>query len=103
MKSGLPTRVVADPRGAIWGKFIFNSVMNPIGAIVQGVNAARYDVPEMRALIDDSAAETPLTTDAGWMAQEVEAGRGSELEALTGYVIRTSKELGVPVPVTESV
>jgi len=21
---------VADPRGAIWGKFIFNSVMNPL-------------------------------------------------------------------------
>src|SRR5213079_3687844 len=53
----LPTKVVADPRGAIWGKFIFNSVMNPIGAIVQGVNAARYEVPEMRALIDDMAAE----------------------------------------------
>src|SRR5258708_5126644 len=56
-RSGLPTKVVADPRGAIWGKFIFNSVMNPIGAIVQGVNAARYEVPEMRALIDDMAAE----------------------------------------------
>src|SRR5882762_4491616 len=56
-KSGLPTRVIADPRGAIWGRFIFNSVMNPIGAIVQGVNAARYAVPEMRALIDDMAAE----------------------------------------------
>src|SRR5258708_6658363 len=55
-KSGLPTRVVADPRGAIWGKFIFNSVMNPIGAIVQGVNAARYEAPEMRALVDDMAA-----------------------------------------------
>src|SRR6267142_2593180 len=43
-QAGLPTKVVADPRGAIWGQFIFNSVMNPIGAIVQGVNAARYEV-----------------------------------------------------------
>src|SRR6266699_3396327 len=63
-KSGLPTRVVADPRGAIWGKFIFNSVMNPIGAIVQGVNAARYEVPEMRALIDDMAAECVRVAEA---------------------------------------
>src|SRR5882672_2154433 len=63
-KSGLPTRVVADPRGAIWGKFIFNSVMNPIGAIVQGVNAARYDVPEMRALIDAMAAECIQVAEA---------------------------------------
>ncbi len=129
-KSGLPTRVVADPRGAIWGKFIFNSVMNPIGAIVQGVNAARYEVPEMRALIDDMAAEcvrvaealgirlefdpmylvkkirageAPLTQHAGSMAQDIEAGRETELEAMTGYVVRKAKELGVPVPVTESV
>jgi 2-dehydropantoate 2-reductase len=128
--SGLPTRVVDDPLGAIWGKFIFNSVMNPIGAIVQGVNAARYEVPEVRALIDDMAAEClrvaealgivlefdpmylvkkfrsgeiPLSKHAGSMAQDIEAGRETELEAMTGYVVRKAKELGVPAPVTESV
>jgi 2-dehydropantoate 2-reductase len=129
-KSGIPTRVVADPRGAIWGKFIFNSVMNPIGAIVQGVNAARYEVPEMRTLIDDMAAEcirvaealgirlefdpmylvkkiragkVPLSKHGGSMAQDIEAGRETELESMTGYVVKKAKELGVPVPVTESV
>jgi len=129
-RSGLPTKVVADPRGAIWGKFIFNSVMNPIGAIVQGVNAARYEVPEMRALIDDMAAECmrvaealgirlefdpmylvkkfrsgeiPLSKHAGSMAQDLAAGRETELEAMTGYIVKKAKELGVPVPVTESV
>ena len=129
-KSGIPTRVVADPRGAIWGKFIFNSVMNPIGAIVQGVNAARYNVPEMRSLVDDMAAEcirvagaqgiklefdpmylvkkirsgeALLTKHGGSMAQDLEAGRETELEAMTGYVVRKAKELGVPVPVTETV
>jgi len=129
-EAGLPTRVVGDPRGAIWGKFIFNSVMNPIGAIVQGVNAARYEVPEMRALIDDMAAECvlvakalgiklefdpmylvkkfrsgeiPLSKHGGSMAQDIEAGRETELEAMTGYVVRKAKELGVPAPVSESV
>jgi 2-dehydropantoate 2-reductase len=129
-QSGIPTKVVADPRGAIWGKFIFNSVMNPIGAIVSGVNAARYNVPEMRELIDDMAAEcirvaeaqgiklefdpmhlvkkiragkAPLSKHGGSMAQDIESGRETELEAMTGYVVRKAKELGVPVPVTESV
>jgi 2-dehydropantoate 2-reductase len=129
-KSGIPTRIVADPRGAIWAKFIFNSVMNPVGAIVQGVNAARYQVPEVRALIDDMAAECirvaeaqgirlefdpmylvkkirsgklPLSKHGGSMAQDIEAGRETELEAMTGYVVKKAKELGVPVPVTESV
>jgi 2-dehydropantoate 2-reductase len=129
-RAGLPTRVVADPRGAIWGKFIFNSVMNPIGAIVMGVNAARYNVPEMRALVDDMAAEcvrvaeamgirlafdpmylvkkirageAPLTGHGGSMAQDIESGRETEIESMTGYVVRKAKELGVPVPVTETV
>ena len=129
-RAGLPTRVVADPRGAIWGKFIFNSVMNPIGAIVQGVNAARYEVPEVRELIDDMAAECvrvaealgirlpfdpmylvkkfrsgqiPLSKHAGSMAQDIEAGRETELESMTGYIVREAKRLGVPVPVAESV
>lgn len=129
-RSGLATRVVADPRGAIWGKFIFNSVMNPVGAIVRGVNAARYEVPEMRALIDDMAdeclrvakalgirlefdpmylvkkfrsGEVPLSKHGGSMAQDLEAGRETELESMTGYVVRKAKELGLAVPVTESV
>jgi 2-dehydropantoate 2-reductase len=129
-QSGIPTKTVADPRGAIWGKFIFNSVMNPVGAIVQGVNAARYEVPEMRELIDAMAAEcvrvaqaqgidlafdplylvkkirageAPMTKHAGSMAQDIEAGRDTELEAMTGYIVRKARELGVPVPATESV
>lgn len=129
-QAGLPTRVVADPRGAIWGKFVFNSVMNPIGAIVQGVNAARYEVPEMCDLIDAMAAEClrvvealgvrlefdpmylvkkfrsgeiPLSKHGGSMAQDIEAGRETELESMTGYIVRKAKALGIPVPVTESV
>src|SRR5258708_24144369 len=129
-RSGLPTRVVADPRGAIWGKFIFNSVLNPIGAIGQGVNAPRSEVPGVRALIDAMAAEcvrvaevlgirlefdpmylvkkirageAPFTKHAGSMAQDIEAGRETELEAMTGYVVRKAKELGGPVPVPDTV
>lgn len=127
---GLPTRVVADARGAIWAKFIFNCVMNPLGAILLGVNAARYEVPEVRELIDAMAAECarvaeaqgialafdpmefvrrtrsgelPRSEHAGSMALDLAAGRDTELEALTGYLVRKAKQLGVAVPVTESV
>jgi hypothetical protein len=30
-------------------------------------------------------------------------GRETEVEAMTSYVVRKAKELGVPVPVTESI
>ena len=53
----MPTELVADPMGAVWSKFVFNCVMNPLGALMMGDNAARHDSPEMRALVDDMAAE----------------------------------------------
>jgi 2-dehydropantoate 2-reductase len=49
------------------------------------------------------SGESPLTKHAGSMAQDIEAGRETELEAMTGYIVRKAREIGVPVPVTESV
>jgi len=37
------------------------------------------------------------------LALDLEAGRETELEATTGYIVRKARELGVSVPVTESV
>jgi|SRR5579871_6688180 len=128
--SGMPTRVVNDPRGAVWSKFIFNCVMNPIGALVLGENRARYEIAQMRELIDAMFAEAsevarvqgielpfdpmmlvkktrsgelPLTRHAGSMAGDLAAGRETELEALTGYLVRKAHALGVSVPVSETV
>ena len=128
--TGLPTGVAADPRGAIWGKFIFNCVMNPCGAVVLGENRARYEVAQMREVIDAMFAEgiavaeaqgiklpydpmhlvkktregkAPLTRHAGSMAVDVANGRETEIEALTGYMVRKAKSLGVPAPVSETV
>jgi len=129
-RSGIPTRTVADPRGAIWSKFIFNAVMNPVGALVGGVNAARYQSPEVCAVIDamaeeclqlarakgitlssdplemvkkTRAGELPITRHGGSMALDLEAGRETEIESLTGYVVREALALGIQIPVTQTV
>jgi 2-dehydropantoate 2-reductase len=129
-RAGLPTRSAADPRGAIWGKFIFNCVLNPIGALLMGVNAARYNVPEVCELIDAMAAEAmavaraqgieipydpmafvkktragelPITKHGGSMAQDIEAGRETEIDALTGYLVKKGREYGVSVTACETV
>src|SRR5215467_10762076 len=124
-KSGMETEVVADPMGAVWSKFVFNCVMNPLGALMMGDNAARYDAPEMRALIDDMAAECtaviqalggkfafppmdyvdmvrsghiPRSRPAASMARNIERGARTEIDKLTGYIVSEGKRLRIPVP-----
>ncbi len=128
--AGYPTEVLADPMGAVWSKFVFNSVMNPVGALMMGDNAARYDVPEMRALIDDMAAECmavvrglggafafapmefvdktragqmPMSKHAGSMALDIARGAPTEIDELTGFIVREGERLGIPVTTCKTV
>ena len=107
----MESEIVADPMGAVWSKFVFNCVMNPLGALMMGDNSSRHDSPEMRALIDDMAAECkavvtalggtfafppmefvdkvrageiPLSKHAGSMALDIARGAPTEIDELTG-------------------
>lgn len=122
---GMETEVIADPMGAVWSKFVFNCVMNPLGALMMGDNASRHDSPDMRGLIDDMAAEciavaralggafafppmdyvdkirageVPLSTHAGSMALDIARGVPTEIDELTGFVVREGGRLKIPVP-----
>ncbi len=123
--AGMVTEIVADPMGAVWSKFVFNCVMNPLGALMMGDNAARHNVAEMRALTDDMAAEcmavieglggsfafppmefvakirsgeVPLSKHAGSMALDIARGAPTEIDELTGFIVREGDRLGIPVP-----
>jgi len=124
-EAGLATEIVADPMGAVWSKFVFNCVMNPLGALMMGDNAARHNVPEMRALVDDMAdecmavikalggtfafppmefvakiraGEVPLSKHAGSMALDIARGAPTEIDELTGFIVSEGDRLGIPVP-----
>jgi 2-dehydropantoate 2-reductase len=123
--AGMTTEIVADPMGAVWSKFVFNCVMNPLGALMMGDNAARHNVAEMRALTDDMAAEcmaviealggsfafppmefvakirageVPLSKHAGSMALDIARGAPTEIDELTGFIVREGDRLKIPVP-----
>ena len=123
--AGYPTEVLADPMGAVWSKFVFNCVMNPVGALMMGDNAARHESPEMRALIDDMAEEcmavvrglggsfafppmefvariragqVPISKHAGSMALDIARGVPTEIDELTGFIVREGERIGIPVP-----
>lgn len=126
----LPTEIIPDPMGAVWAKFLFNSVMNPIGALLLGVNAARYESPDIRQLIDDMAAEgerviqalggsfafdpmdyvkkvrageAPLSKHAGSMALDIARGAPTEIDELTGFIVTEGERLGIAVPASKTV
>jgi 2-dehydropantoate 2-reductase len=127
---GMATELQSDPMGAVWSKFIFNSVMNPVGALLLGVNSARYEVAEIRDLIDDMAKEclavvealgvplafdpmepvrrirdgrTPMSRHGGSMALDIARGVPTEIDELTGYVIGEAERLGISVPTCKTV
>ncbi|HEY0822411.1 MAG TPA: 2-dehydropantoate 2-reductase [Ramlibacter sp.] len=128
--SGLPCEVIGDPMDAVWSKFVFNCVMNPVGALVGGSNAARYEVPEVRALIDEMAAEcqqvvralggsfafdpmafvhkvrageVPRSKHAGSMALDIARGAETEIDELTGWIVAQGRRLGIAVPACRAV
>lgn len=124
-EAGMVAEIVVNPMGAVWSKFVFNCVMNPLGALMMGDNPARHKVPEMRALVDDMAAEcmaviealggtfafppmefvakirsgeVPLSKHAGSMALDIARGVPTEIDELTGFIVREGDRLGIPVP-----
>jgi 2-dehydropantoate 2-reductase len=128
--ANIPTEIIADPMAAVWSKFVFNSVMNPVGALLLGDNAARYESPDVRALIDDMAeecirtvkalgakfafdpmdyvkkvrtGELPISKHAGSMALDIARGAPTEIDELTGYVVTQAERLGIAVPACKTV
>lgn len=129
-RSGLPCEVIGNPMDAVWSKFVFNCVMNPVGALVGGSNAARYEVAEVRELVDEMAAEcqqvvralggsfafdpmefvhkvragaVPRSRHAGSMALDIARGAETEIDELTGWIVRQGEQLGIPVPACRTV
>jgi 2-dehydropantoate 2-reductase len=129
-EAGMPTEVVADPMPAVWSKFVFNCVMNPVGALLLGVNAARYESRDVRDLIDDMSGEcvsviralggelgfdplgyvkqvragvVPMSGHAGSMALDIARGAPTEIDELTGYIVAAGERLGISVPACKTV
>ncbi|MGB9207106.1 MAG: ketopantoate reductase C-terminal domain-containing protein, partial [Pseudolabrys sp.] len=96
-----------------------------LGALMMGDNASRYDSSDLHMLIDDMAAEceavvralggtfafAPMdhvekirtgriarSRHAGSMALDIERGVPTEIDELTGFIVREGERLKIPVP-----
>lgn len=124
-RAGLPTSFEPEPLGHIWSKFIFNCAMNPISALLQGIPEAKYaceDTYQMLAatiaegkqvaacegillagdpmeLIEDvRAGRRPRPSHPGSMAMDMARGIPTEIEDLTGYMLKKARRHGVAAP-----
>lgn len=123
--SGFRVSPVGNIVGAVWAKLIFNAVMNPLPvlcsqsyavlrrdfllyslvkeAMLEGVAAARQ--AGVRLAFDPlkklrAVREGKLNADDyfGSMYADVSAGRVTEIEELTGLLVRRARKMGLMVP-----
>ncbi len=124
--SGLKARAFADLRPAQWSKLIFNATVNAVAALTglphDSHFAARDRLEDLGHLVYDLVEEGKQVAAAAgielhedpWemnvlatrrgsrhypsMLEDVEARRPTEIDQITGGLVREAERLGVPVP-----
>jgi 2-dehydropantoate 2-reductase len=108
----------------LWGKVVVNAAINPLTALLRLRNGQLLDRQETRRLMADAALEAAsvaaglgvrlpyanpvervaavcrLTSgNRSSMLQDIERGARTEVDQISGAVVRQGEEIGVPVPV----
>jgi 2-dehydropantoate 2-reductase len=123
----VPVVVAPDVMEQLWSKMMVNCAYNAISALAQAPYGRLAAVPEVRAVqeavvrevVAVAAAEgIALPLDASLQAmqriavampaqlsstaQDVARRKPSEIDHLNGFVARRGRDLGVPVPINET-
>ncbi|MGD0056761.1 MAG: 2-dehydropantoate 2-reductase [Methanomassiliicoccales archaeon] len=124
---GIDSKVTDDIIAEVWMKAIVNASINPITALVRSENACIEDDPDLKELAkmvcDEAVAVAkasgvrlprcdPLGKVMGVvsatrenrssMLQDVEAGRRTEIDDITGAIVKEARRNGLPAPANET-
>lgn len=129
----VPMQHDANIRDTISFKLLFNSCMNPTGALIGRTYGELLENPHSRELITALADETLAAFAAAWdyrpaenghhyvdevlspiifprstghrssMVQDLEAGRRTEIDFLNGAIVNIAKETGLEAPFHRSI
>ncbi|TFG32244.1 2-dehydropantoate 2-reductase [Candidatus Thorarchaeota archaeon] len=127
-KCGFDVRASDNIEGVVWTKTLVNCGINPVGALTGFKNGEVYSNPQLRGLVIKLVEEAvaivkalgiELTTEdpvryalgtakatgdnVNSMLQDIQAGKRTEIDSITGEIIRLGKELGIETPSNESV
>lgn len=123
----ITSRVTDNPRGALWRKAIINAAINPIGSLLNMQNGAIleniYTASLQKAIVyeavDIAASEginfrhdemleatrdvcRKTSKNICSMLQDITAGRQTEIDNITGEIIKTAKKHNLTAPYNES-
>lgn len=124
--AGLDARVADDVGELLWRKLIVVAAINPFGALTGRPNGALVTDGELAPLARALAAEAATVARAegidagdGWdaleaaalataanrnsMLQDLDAGRPTEIDAISGAIVRRARAHGIAVPLTETI
>ncbi|AET69486.1 2-dehydropantoate 2-reductase [Desulfosporosinus orientis DSM 765] len=128
----IPTKASLEIMNYIWGKIIYNSALNSLGAVFEVSYGRLAEEPVTRDLMNKIVSEIfdllktreiymfwpdaqtylenfytklipPTSAHHSSMLQDIQSGRRTEIEALNGAVVKLAQESGVAVPVNEVV
>lgn len=127
-RSGLSAWMVYDPAPVLWGKLVVNAAINPIAALIRRENGCILSSEGLADLSRSLAMEAcsvarsvgvPMDSHVMWdrvravirstsknscsMLQDVLAGRPTEIDAISGEILRLGRIAGIPLPATETV
>ncbi len=129
-EAGIPTRFEREVYKYLWDKILYNSALNPLGALLETNYGTLAALPETREIMDRiieeifavaeakgielfhrSAEEykklfyeklVPPTADHyPSMYWDLKSGKRTEIDALNGAIVRLGREVGVPTPANE--
>ena len=124
---GMDVTVVDDAWPAVWRKIVTNAAVNPLSALIRRTNAELLADPSASRVADCLAREVARVATASgvridedeavkqWramaaltganrssMLQDVEAGRPTEVDAISGAVAREGERHGVAAPLNQA-
>ena len=127
VRGGIPCQVSDNIEGELWLKMIINCAYNAISALGRSKYIVMAEDPLVRQLMCTAVEEAIAVARAAGVqlpdtdlvestinlaqtmknatsstAQDIARGKRTEIDSLNGYVVRRGNELGIPVPVNQT-
>jgi 2-dehydropantoate 2-reductase len=106
--SGLKAEAFDDLRPAQWSKLIFNATVNTVAALTGLMDEGKAVAAAAGVTLDEDPWDMNVwATQRGHrhapsMLEDVQARRRTEVDMITGSLVREANRLGVPVPLHEA-